>query len=113
MSADNVPASQRPTHYWTWRLLHEGYSPEECAAIRRIEPEVVFDHVLRAAEAGLPVDAQWLLSPEKIALLQQAIGPQQPQRIRPLLAQLPRGTRYEEVQLFLKWRAARQNAPAE
>jgi ATP-dependent DNA helicase RecQ len=109
--ADDVPPSDRPTYYWTWRLLQQGYSPEECAAIRRIEPEVVFDHVLRAADAGLPVDAHWLLSPAKIALLQEVIGPQSPPRIRPLLAQLPRGTRYEEVQLFLKWRSGRQAAP--
>jgi hypothetical protein len=39
----------------------------------------------------------------------EVIGPDQPSRIRPLLSRLP-GTRYEEVQLFLKCRSGRQTA---
>jgi hypothetical protein len=75
-------------------------------AIRGLEREVVLDHALRAADAGWTVDPGWFLSPESLQALGAVIGPETPERIRPLLAQLPAGTRYEEVQLFLKCRAA-------
>jgi ATP-dependent DNA helicase RecQ len=92
------------SHYWTWRLLSAGFSPDECGAIRAIDPDTVLDHALRAADAGLQIDARWFLSAELIARIED-IAPQSPAaRIRPLLEQLPRGTRYEAVQLVLKTR---------
>ena len=92
------------SHYWTWRLLSAGFTPDECAAIRSISIDVVLDHALRAADAGLEVDARWFLADDTIATISRVVGPVAPQRIRPLLSQLPRGTRYEEVQLVLKSR---------
>jgi hypothetical protein len=97
-------AAARPQYYWTWRLLATGISPAECAVIRGIEPGVVLDHALRAVEAGLRVEATWFLSPELLQKMQTIVGDADPQRIRPLLAKLPRGTRYEEVLLFVKCR---------
>jgi hypothetical protein len=92
------------SHYWTWRLLIAGFNPDECGAIRAIDPDTVLDHALRAADAGLHVDARWFLSAELIARIEE-IAPQSPAaRIRPLLERLPRGTRYEAVQLVLKTR---------
>jgi ATP-dependent DNA helicase RecQ len=104
------PASgdSRGAHYWTWRCLEAGFSVEECAAIRGLEREVVLDHALRAMEAGWAVDARWFLSEAQLATLEQVIGPEEPKRLRPLLAQLPAGLRYEDVQLFLKCRKAAQ-----
>ena len=96
--------SGQPSHYWTWRLLTAGFNPDECGAIRAIDPDTVLDHALRAADAGLHVDARWFLSAELIAQIEK-IAPQSPAaRIRPLLERLPRGTRYEAVQLVLKTR---------
>ncbi|HEV7222108.1 MAG TPA: RQC domain-containing protein, partial [Pirellulales bacterium] len=105
----HAPATAGPvagSHYWTWRVLSSGFSVAECMAIRGLEREVVLDHALRAADAGWTVDPGWFLSPESLQALAAVIGPETPERIRPLLAQLPAGTRYEEVQLFLKCRAA-------
>jgi ATP-dependent DNA helicase RecQ len=102
--ADPDPAAVRPSHYWTWRLLSAGFSPEECAAIRGLEREAVLDHALRAAESGWAVHPEWCLAPELVAALEAMIGEDVPEQIRPLLARLPDGTRYEEVQLFLKCR---------
>jgi ATP-dependent DNA helicase RecQ len=101
-------SGEKPTHYWTWRMLQAGLTPDECAAARGLERDVVFDHALRAAEEGLAVEASWFLPAEKLAAFNKVIGPQPPPRIRPLLAQLPRGTRYEEVQLFLRCRSNEQ-----
>jgi hypothetical protein len=57
-------------------------------------------------EAGLAVEAAWFLSADVLHRMEEVIGDVDPQRIRPLLAQLPRGTRYEEVLLYLKCRKA-------
>jgi hypothetical protein len=97
-----TPPAAQPAHYWTWRLLSQGFSPEECAAIRSLTSEVVLDHALRAADSGWPIDARWFLSAEEIATIRAVLGPTPPTRIRPLLEKLPRGTRYEVVQLVLK-----------
>ncbi len=103
-AVDSASDGVRPSHYWTWRLLSAGFSAEECAAIRGLEHEVVLDHMLRAAEGGREVRPQWCLAPELLAALEALVGEEVPQQIRPLLSRLPAGTRYEEVQLFLKCR---------
>lgn len=100
-----------PSHYWTWRLLDRGFTPDECAAIRGVAAEVVLDHALRAAEAGHAIDARWFLNAALIAEIERVVGPGVPTRIRQLLQRLPRGTRYEEVQLVLKSRSAPNKMP--
>jgi hypothetical protein len=97
-------ATVQPSHYWTWRLLDAGLTPSECAAARGLAEDVVLDHALRAAEKGLAIDALWFLSTEQIATIRGVVGDVPPERIRPLLGKLPRGTRYEHVQLVLKSR---------
>ena len=94
----------QPSYYWTWRLLAAGFGLDECAAIRNIKPEEVLDHAMRAADAGWPVRPQWCLSPKLTAALETLIGQEPPEQIRPLLKKLPTGTRYEQVQFFLKCR---------
>ena len=99
-----IAATERPPHYWTCELFESGYSLEECMAIRGLTHEKILDHLLQAAESGAAVQPQWCLKPELITAIRQLIGDTTPDRIRPLLSQLPTGTRYEEVQLFLKCR---------
>jgi ATP-dependent DNA helicase RecQ len=104
-AAPSLPSTpEQPNHYWTWRLLDAGFTPAECATIRGVEEDVVLDHALRAVEAGWRVRAEWFLTPELTEALQQVIGPADPARIRPLLSQLPVGTRYNQVQWFLACR---------
>ena len=105
-SAQAPAAVNRPSYYWTWRLLSQGFPAEECLAIRGITREALLDHVLQAAENGLEVRAAWCLSAETIAALDAVVGDNRPKQIRPLLAQLPPGTRYEEVQIYLKCRSS-------
>jgi hypothetical protein len=83
--------------------------------IRGYPREVVLDHALRAAAEGLEVRSDWFLSPALAAQLVQLVGNERAPRIRSLLAQLPAGTRYEDVQWFLMCRqrsAAAGNPPA-
>ncbi|MFH1266568.1 MAG: RecQ family ATP-dependent DNA helicase [Planctomycetota bacterium] len=56
----SAPTQVQPSHYWTWRVLSAGFSPEECQTIRQLPPEVIQDHLARAAEDGLPVQPEWL-----------------------------------------------------
>ncbi len=109
--AARPPAGSQPSHYWTWRLLSAGFVPEECAAIRGLGADVVLDHALRAGDCGLPIQADWFLTPSLIARLDKLIGDEPPERIRPLLARLPAGTRYEHVQLYLKCRSQSADEP--
>jgi hypothetical protein len=64
---------------------------------------------LRAIEEGLPVLAETCLPPELVAALKGVIGSTEPAQIRPLLARLPAGTSYQEVELFLKSRRQARN----
>jgi ATP-dependent DNA helicase RecQ len=93
-----------PAHYWTWRLLAAGFRAEECCQIRRISRETALDHALQALEEGLPVGVDRCLSAELIAALDQLVVGEAPQQVRPLLAQLPQNTSYQEVQLYLRCR---------
>ncbi len=93
-----------PNHVWTWKVLAAGFSVDQCRYIRGLEPEVVLDHALRAAEEGHAVQLAWFLTADDIAKLQEVIGADPPERIRPLLAKLPKHLRYEHVQLFLRCR---------
>lgn len=95
---------QQPSYYWTWRVLSSGFSVDECRHIRGLEPEQVLDHALRAVEHGLTVDLAWFLPSELIAQIEAVVGREPPERIRPLLARLPKGIRYEHIQLFLRCR---------
>jgi ATP-dependent DNA helicase RecQ len=97
-------ALRQPSHYWTWRLLSAGFTPQECCEIRCVAPEVVLDHALRAADQGLNVQAGWFLTPEQIQRIEGVLDAGGSTRIRHLLDRLPRGTRYEHVQLVQKSR---------
>ena len=97
----------RSSFYWTWRLLADGYAAADCAAIRRLGPDEVLDHVVRAAEDGLPVDCRWLLSPAQISVLEKLGDRQQtPQQMRQTASRLPDGLRIEHLMLFLKSRTS-------
>jgi ATP-dependent DNA helicase RecQ len=103
----------RPSYFWTWRLLFHGFHADECLAIRGITREQLLDHVMQAAENGLEIRAAWCLSQATIAALDAAVGDKRPQQIRPLLAALPPGTQYEEVQIYIKARGTKISTAAE
>jgi ATP-dependent DNA helicase RecQ len=103
-SAAIVPGAIQPDHYWTWRLLRDGYSAEDCRLIRRMDVETQMDHVLRAMDDGQPVAIGWLLTTEQISLLQQTIGASAPSSIRSVLDRLPPTYNYQQVMLYLKCR---------
>lgn len=103
------PASDRhdksvshPGYYWTWRLLADGYTLAECGAIRRLQEEVVMDHLSRAADEGLPVIPAWFLSEAQLAVLSTLVKLEPSERLRAIVEQLPAGVRHEHVLLYFK-----------
>lgn len=100
------PPAAPASHYWTWKVLTAGFTVDECRHIRGMSADTILDHALRAVEQGLPVDLAWFLAPREIAAIEEVVGTEPPERIRPLLAKLPQAIRYEHVQLFLRCRLA-------
>jgi ATP-dependent DNA helicase RecQ len=99
-----IPAATNHTsspHYWTWRVFAAGFTADECRQIRKLDDDTIFDHVLRAAREGHPVEAAWVLSPEQRSRLELAIGDGSPSRVQAILAKLPAGIKYRDVQLYL------------
>jgi hypothetical protein len=100
------PNSVQPNFFWTWRLLADGYSMDHLRQVRQIDEETIFNHVLRATENNLPVKAEWLLSNEKIASLNEFISQNPSDRTSKLISKLPAHCSPQELAYFLKCRAA-------
>jgi ATP-dependent DNA helicase RecQ len=100
--AESIARNQvKPNYYWSWRLLHEGFTADECKQIRRLDDQQLVAHLLQAIEQELPVDAAWIFAPDQLAMLDEVVGDQPPARLRPLLQQLPPEVRHEHLQLYL------------
>ena len=90
-------------HYWTWRLLSDGYTRDECLQIRQIDELEMLNHLLQAAEDGQPVRGEWFLTREQLALLAKSFPAHRPPpKLRSVADELPPGLRMEHVELYLK-----------
>jgi ATP-dependent DNA helicase RecQ len=86
---DAAAAADRPSYYWTWRLLSAGFTAAECEQIRGLDRSALLAHVLSAGKAGLAIDAGWVLSPEQLAALAQNPGNgRPPPGLQPLEAEV-------------------------
>ena len=96
-------ATVRPSWYWTWRLLHDGYSAKDCAEIRGVASDEIVDHLIRARESGQPVSIEWILDDEQCSWLEArlSVGGD----VRPLMQELPRGITSAMVRLFTQCHA--------
>lgn len=92
----------RPSYYWTWRLLKEGYRRQHVQQIRNLDTATIFSHTLRASEEGMATDRSWLLSPDKIQRLQTYLAQRPGQRTPQLLADLPDEILIQELLYYLK-----------
>ena len=102
-ATDNI----KPSYYWTWRLLSEGYRRQHVQQVRSLDTATIFSHAIRAAEEGMESRRQWLLSDEKITMLQHYVSQQSPESdgVDPtprLLAGLPDNLHMEELLFYLK-----------
>lgn len=65
--------SVRSSHYWSWKLLADGYSLDDCVEIRRCSRSEVVEHLTRAVEEGLPVELDWVFSLNQLEVLQSCL----------------------------------------
>ena len=99
------PASSgaiKPSFYWTWRLLHEGYSPAELQQIRQIDYLTVLDHATRALEQGYAIPAEAMLPKNKVSRLQALIDSHGGCQLKDLLQNLPPEIMAAELIYFWK-----------
>ncbi len=104
-----LPAADqiKPSYYWTWRLLKEGYQRQHVQQIRSLDTATIFSHAIRAAEEGMDSQPLWLLSSAKIEMLEQYIQSQTPNVSHEdptpqMLAGLPDNLRIEELLYYFK-----------
>ena len=92
----------KPSFYWTWRLLSDGYSPAHLQQVRGIELGTVFDHAILAALNQLPTELTWLLSNSDIKAIQKLIDEMGTDEFSELLNELPPNLSAQQVQFYLK-----------
>lgn len=73
VSAASVGRDKRPDSYWSWRLLQDGYTPEQVLLIRRIDGAQLLRDLVAQTEAGHAVSRRLLtddspLRPHKLGL---------------------------------------------
>ena len=95
---------QKPSYFWTWRLLADGYGLEHIVQIRQLTEEVIHDHAIQAAENNLPVQQDWLLGSADIGRL-EAFASENPEieQIK-LISKLPKGISAQQFIYYNKCR---------
>ncbi|WP_417748483.1 RecQ family ATP-dependent DNA helicase [Rosistilla oblonga] len=58
-NASGDPTSVGDT-FWTWKLLRDGYTAEQCCAIRQIDRETLLSHLIDAVRDQRPVQLDWV-----------------------------------------------------
>lgn len=92
----------QPTFYWTWRLLADGYTIDHLRQVRQLDVATIFDHAIRAMENDLPGKLEWMLTTDKIQVLEQLVAEYPTERKSNLIAKLPDGFIPQELIYFLK-----------
>ncbi|MBI2478433.1 MAG: RecQ family ATP-dependent DNA helicase [Planctomycetia bacterium] len=98
----DAPTGPMPSHYWTWRLLSERFTLDDCVAIRGLDEEAIVSHLSRSVDEGLKVQPSWFLNEEQLALVEPLADLAPSERLRAIVADLPDSVRYEHVALYLK-----------
>ncbi len=67
-------ATERDSSYWTWRLLHDGYSIEQVEQIRRIDRVGLLSDLIAQVRGGQALDQNWLREPSPLRPTNQSDG---------------------------------------
>ena len=100
----DLPAagSMKPSYFWTWRLLADGYQIGHLQQVRQLDHATIFDHATRAIENGLPARAEWLLSASQLQVLRAYVAANSAAGTSELLGGVPEGISPCELLYFLK-----------
>jgi ATP-dependent DNA helicase RecQ len=111
-SSAMISSADRPQYYWTWRLLVDGYTIEECAVIRGLDEDQILDHALRAMDEGQLVDLELVLPSCLLSAIRDVVDSHPTESVSQWLAKLPTNVRPRHLQLYRRWRAAGNAATA-
>ena len=64
----------RPSYFWTWRLLKDGYHCQHVQQIRQIDRQTITEHLIQAAENSLPTDPGWLLTESQLTEIRKFVS---------------------------------------
>ncbi|MDA1056146.1 MAG: RecQ family ATP-dependent DNA helicase [Planctomycetota bacterium] len=103
------PTGPRPSHFWTWRLLSDGYTLDDCIAARGLDEATIVSHLARSIDEGLAVQPSWFLTSEQLAVVEPLADLAPSERLRAIVADLPDNVRCEHVALYLKCISANGN----
>ncbi len=100
----DLPAADsiKPSYFWTWRLLADGYTVGQLQQVRQLDQATIFDHATRAIENGLPARPEWLLSDSHLQVLREYVAANSAAGISELLSGIPEGISPCELLYFLK-----------
>ncbi len=93
------PAVETPDYYWTWRLLSEGYTPEQCQKVRGYSADQLWDQACQALAQGLTLEVRRLFSESHWRWL-ELHGREVPPADEPSTRALPDGLEYHHVRLY-------------
>jgi ATP-dependent DNA helicase RecQ len=99
-----IGSSARPPYYWTWRLFADGFSLDDVREIRRLDDPHIFHDLNLAADDNLPVQSQWMLSPEQIRMLEKLMEQTSGESLVRTARRLPGNITHWEMMYFLKCR---------
>lgn len=92
----------KPTFYWTWRLLADGYSPTHLQQVRDIDLDTVFEHAILAGQNQLSIQPEWLLTLDAIAQLGSIVHTAESLELADLLSELPPSITPQQLRYYLK-----------
>ena len=104
-SADSPPVDSPPDSYWTWKLIYDGYTLPQCAAIRRIELVQLLEDLLEAAQLGQRLPCDRVLDAERIEQLDRLVEGLDSIDLPQLLSSRPASVSEQQVRYYWACRA--------
>ncbi len=95
----------KPSFYWTWKLLSDGYSKRQVEQARQINGEMLASHLLMAGENQLSLQPAWLLTSDDIERLQQYLRDQRTDDKTKLVSNLPGCLTTQKLMYYLQLRS--------
>jgi ATP-dependent DNA helicase RecQ len=97
--SDALPKPASPTAEATWHLWKRGKTLDEIAAARGFTPGTIVRHLLQLMAEGRPIDIGRIVSPERRAIIEEAIARAGSDRLKPIKDLLPEDVSYDEIRL--------------
>lgn len=91
----------KPSFYWTWRLLADGYSASHLQQVRGIDLATVYEHAILASQNQLSVKPTWLLSEYELIELEKLLSDAGTDRLNDLLLHLPPSISPQQLRYYL------------